>query len=61
MNKFVQELFENCKKIEGVELNFCEENVQIFWENLRVDCDAKNFDRVFAAVKVLADNGAYFA
>ena len=62
MNKNVQAMFDTTAKIENgeLELKFRGGNVNITWDNLQVDCSAKNFDRVFAAIKVLAENGAYF-
>lgn len=55
-----QIIIDECLKIEGLEINIDANGAEIYWENLRVQCDEKGLQKALKAIKTLESMGAYF-
>lgn len=51
---------DECTKTDGMEINFTAGGAEIYWENLRVQCDQKDIQKALKAIKTLESMGAYF-
>lgn len=53
-------IIDECMKTDGMEINFTDGGAEIYWENLRVQCDQKDIQKALKAIKTLESMGAYF-
>lgn len=60
INSAATEILQEIKDIEGLEINFSESIVDIYWVNLRVMVEPKNFQKAIRAIKVLISLEASF-
>jgi hypothetical protein len=56
-----QDLLDEIKKIDAdIEITFDKNEITIYWENLRVDCDEKTISKALQSIKNLITLNAYF-
>jgi len=47
-------------ELEGVEISIDNEQIEIYWENIRVPCQPNDFGKAMKALVMLKKMGAYF-
>lgn len=53
-------LIEQCKSIDGLEINFDSDNATLYWQNIRVPCTSQELPEAIECLLRLHKMEAYF-
>lgn len=55
-----ERLVRECSDLDGIEINIMQDNIVIYFENIRVPCTPANVYSALKAIKTLSSLGMYF-